>query len=544
VPLDLARIAALARADWLERSRRPAFLVLLGIGLWSAWLFTPPNHAAYATFRMGGGRGEYGSAWIGATVAMLTAVFYSLAGFYVVKNAIAGDRLTRVGPVLASTPMRNAEYVLGKWIASTGLLAATTVVMLVGAGLMQWVRGEDPVIRPLTLAAPFLWIALPAMAVTAAIAVWFEATPGLRGGLGNVVYFFFWAAVLLSPGENFGTGAVGWDPLGVRMLVAEMLRAGQESMPGFRADSGEFSIGLNFRTGGWHLTTFPWQGIEWTPARVLERLGWLGAAALLAALAALPFDRFAEGSRAPGARPGGRRHGGSAAASAGEEAGVAALEPFRDRAESLHASVGSLAAVAPRFSGLTLVLAEWRLLVAGTSRWWWIAWLALQLPGLLAPLEVAARFAAIAWIWPVLHWSALGARDRVHGTTALLDASPHPVARQLPAALAAGAALALLAGVGFGARALAAGRWDVAAGWLAGAAFVPALALALGTLTGGRKTFEILYVVLWYVGPLNGARPVDFTGAAGGSTAPAFAAAALAALAIAAAARDRRLARG
>jgi len=539
VRLDPARVAALARADLLERSRRPAFLVLLGIGLWSAWVFTPPNHAAYATFRMADARGAYGSAWIGATVAMLAALFYSLAGFYVVKNAIAGDRITGVGPVLAATPMRNVEYVLGKWIANTGLLAATTAVMLVGAALMQLVRGEDPMIRPLALAAPFLWITLPAMALTAAIAVWFEATPGLRGGFGNIVYFFLWPVVLLNPGASLGQEPSAWDPLGVQMLVSEMLRAGREAVPAFAAGSESFSIGLNFRKGGWHLTTFPWQGIDWTPARVLTRLGWLAAAAVLAALAAIPFDRFAEEHRSRGARPA-KRPGGprGVAANASDLAAPENGRPAPSR-PAVAPPVAALAAVMPRFSPLPLVLAEWRLLVAGTSLWWWIAWLALQLPGSLAPLDVAARFAAVAWIWPVLHWSALGARDRVCGTAALLDCSPHPVARQLPAALASGAALGLLAGTGFGVRALAAGRWEVVAGWLVGAVFAPALAVALGTLTGGRKTFEILFVVLWYVGPLNGAAPVDFTGASGGGAVPGFAAATAGAIAIAAWARGR-----
>src|SRR5437899_2657286 len=105
--LDPARVVALARANLLERARRPAFLVLLGVGLWAAWLFTPPNDSAYATVRMADGRGLYGSAWIGTTVAMLTALFFSFAGFYIVKNAIAGDRETRVGEVLAATPISN-----------------------------------------------------------------------------------------------------------------------------------------------------------------------------------------------------------------------------------------------------------------------------------------------------------------------------------------------------------------------------------------------------------------------------------------------------
>jgi hypothetical protein len=47
---------------------------------------------------------------------------------------------------------------------------------------MQLVRGEDRHIELWKLFAPFLLPAFPAMAVVAAIAVFFETIPFLRGG--------------------------------------------------------------------------------------------------------------------------------------------------------------------------------------------------------------------------------------------------------------------------------------------------------------------------------------------------------------------------
>ena len=93
-------------------------------------------------------------------------------------------------------------------------------------------------------------------------------------------------------------------------------------------------------------------------------------------------------------------------------------------------------------------------------------------------------------------------------------------------------------------RSAIAGDLSVAIGTVVGALFVPALALALGTLTGGRKTFEVVYVVLWYVGPLNGAAFLDYSGASPGAPIAGFALATLALAAVAAAARDRRIRTG
>jgi hypothetical protein len=46
---------------------------------------------------------------------------------------------------------------------------------------------------------------------------------------------------------------------------------------------------------------------------------------------------------------------------------------------------------------------------------------------------------------------------------------------------------------------------------LAGALFIPSLALALGTLTSSRKPFEVIYVTWMYL-VLNEAGPLDFVG--------------------------------
>jgi hypothetical protein len=46
-----------------------------------------------------------------------------------------------------------------------------------------------------------------------------------------------------------------------------------------------------------------------------------------------------------------------------------------------------------------------------------------------------------------------------------------------------------------------------------GALFIPSLALACGVWSGTSKLFEILYMVIWYLGPLNNVPGLDFIGA-------------------------------
>jgi hypothetical protein len=49
--------------------------------------------------------------------------------------------------------------------------------------------------------------------------------------------------------------------------------------------------------------------------------------------------------------------------------------------------------------------------------------------------------------------------------------------------------------------------------WAIGAVFIPTSALALGAWSGSSKPFEILYTLLWYVGPMHATIPLDFMGA-------------------------------
>ena len=45
---------------------------------------------------------------------------------------------------------------------------------------------------------------------------------------------------------------------------------------------------------------------------------------------------------------------------------------------------------------------------------------------------------------------------------------------------------------------------------IAGAVFIPSLAIALGVWSGTSKTFEAFYVAFWYIGPAHHTPSIDF----------------------------------
>jgi hypothetical protein len=170
-----------------------------------------------------------------------------------------------------------------------------------------------------------------------------------------------------------------------------------------------------------------------------------------------------------------------------------------------------------RFRFGAMVRAELRIALKGVSRWWYMVALLLIVGGMVGPPVVSRGSLIAAWIWPILIWSALGTREARQGTSQLVFSTPHPLRRQLPACWLAGVAIALLTGLGPAVRLLAAGNSSGLATWLTAGFFIPTLALALGVWSGSSKLFEVVYVLLWYTGPVNRIAPLDYMGVAGGS---------------------------
>jgi hypothetical protein len=81
----------------------------------------------------------------------------------------------------------------------------------------------------------------------------------------------------------------------------------------------------------------------------------------------------------------------------------------------------------------------------------------------------------------------------------------------------AGVLLALITGSGVALNLALHGEWLGVLALGVGALFIPSLALCLGVWTGSSKSFEFVYTLLWYIGPLNQIESLDFMGAVPGS---------------------------
>jgi hypothetical protein len=160
-----------------------------------------------------------------------------------------------------------------------------------------------------------------------------------------------------------------------------------------------------------------------------------------------------------------------------------------------------------------VLLAELRLIGKQSPWWWYVVMVGLALASLFASTDQVRRlFLPLAWIWPILSWSAMGVREVRHHTEQLVFTAAHPLRRQFLATWLAGVIVAVLAGSGAALRLVLTGDWATTLAWAVGALFIPTLALALGVWSGSGKAFEVVYTVLWYAGPMNRVPALDFMG--------------------------------
>jgi hypothetical protein len=501
----------LVKADFLVRARRSSFLWTLGLAIFLGY----ETFAGNILLNLGDYRGIFNSAWVGALMAIVASVFLSLAGFYIVKGAIEQDQTSRVGQVLATTPMTRVFYTAGKTISNFAVLAAMVLVMMASAVLMQFFRGEDHSLDLWALLGPLVLYTLPAMAFVAALAVLFETLPVLRGGAGNVIWFFLWTALIavgigaaLSQDQAIGASLYLRDFSGLPSIMFQMRAALLQIDP---HAGGTFSL-----TIGGHAPAqrFLWQGLHWDAVQLAARLVWIGLASAAALLAALFFHRF-DPAREPLKRA--RRQ--AAESFPPESAPGTVANALVAGAWRVRLTPVGQAASGQRF--VRLAAAELRLMMKG-QRWWWYAVAAgLFFASLAAPLEISrGALLVAAWLWPILLWSRMGSREARAATESLVFSCPRTLWQQLPAAWLAGVVVALVTGGGVGIRLLLAADAPSLAAWTAGALFIPTLAMALGLVSRTSKLFEAIYTVWWYIGAFNHTPGLDYMGTTRASSRP------------------------
>ena len=495
----------LALADFYERTRRYSFVLILAAVIYmgvlvnngTLFLSLGPSNPTQLSSSY---RGEFNSAWTGTMTVLVLNGFLGLFGFYLVSDCIKRDIRTGVGQIIATTPVSRAVYLIGKWISNCLVLYVLVLILAIAAVIMVLLN-SDAALDLGALLIPFLAVALPYMALTAALAVVFDTLPWLRGTVGNAIYFFLWMFLFLSATKGEIVLPLLKDPLGVDVFRASLYAGATAAFP--NDTIGSMGVAGFFDT---QYKVFNWSGLAWTPGIIAARWLWAVFGLGLILLSALWFTRFdpsREGLRRWRVKPEAVKEG---------EPAARGKKAFRSVLPSISPLISKLAQVNP-FLGV--LFAELRLLLNGRRWWWWLGIAGLNIAILVCPLMTTKLYLLpVAWLWPLPVWSEMGNRERKNSTDQMVFSSARPVLRQLPAAWLAGVLVTALFGISGAVVYLSNGDLPGLAAWMGAVLFIPSLALGLGVFSSGSRVFEVVYLFLWYMGPYQKLPALDFiTGA-------------------------------
>ena len=485
----------LAKADFLQRIRSFTFLLVLAACMYLTYTFVPAPDADYVTVSLGNYRGLYNAAWIGMLVAMMSSVVLTFFGFYLVNNSVSRDYNTGVGQIIATTQISKLQYLLGKALSNFLVFLSITAVVAVMATVMLYLKREVGGFNLWDLYSPFLYISLPAMFFIAAFAAFLETFRKVSKGVINILYFLLFLFVIgntqsSSYAENPLAGFV--DLFGVNLSFEHM---GAELGKQVDDYNGGYAIGHIMTGGPGEMKTFTFSGINPSPMYLLYRFWWFPAALVLLVAGAFFFKRFDP-----------------------------AFDPQRKerkRFSLFKAAEGQVHPVpypelpkpSPGFSFFSMVRAEWKLMLHGTSRLWWLVTLGLFITSVFVNPEVAhQKILLFLWAWQILLWSQLGSREKQHNTGQVIFSGPNVLSRQLFAGWTANVLWALALAAAVILRLYLGGEMEAVVAIITGAFFLPSLALFCGILSGGGKLFQVLYLFMAYA-VLQNMPYLDYLGA-------------------------------
>jgi hypothetical protein len=496
--VTLQRVLAIARTDVRVRMARGSSVALLVALCILAYVIVPDKSTGRALMQVNGHRALYNSATIALATSTLCALLLGMLGFYLTSTTIRRDLVTRTGFVIASTPVRNAEYLAGKLLGSIAFLSLIVLVYIANVMGMQLLRGEAP-IEPLPYAAIFLAAVGPAIFVVSGFALLFECVRPLSGRIGDVAYFLVWVMLISIPASTADANGVGagsyFDAYGLAFLIGAAHDQAQRDFPGARP---EVSVGSSH----FDASQLPWrfEGVPWTSHVIETRITTALLIVPLFILAWMAFSRF-DPARVKGAASGAR----------GSVLGriSAPLVPILRLVNPASWAGPGLVRMALGEIALTIMLYPMVFLGAIAAGVAGMLVRAHTLRSALLPIVFVVLIAALADI---------PTRDRIARVDGMRSGIPRVERFSVLAKLLGALGLALTFLVVPLARLTASNPLD-GISLLVGAAFLASAAVALGTLARTPKLFAGIAMLFFYVVMSSPtAAELDFAGWNGAAT--------------------------
>lgn len=479
-------LITIVKSDYLQRTRSYAFLITLCASLAIAYIFVPPLNAGYSTIRISDYVGVYNSAWFGYVTAIMTSIFLSLIGFYLVNSGIKTDYDTKVGQIIATTSIKNFKYLIAKAFSNFLVLLTILLAVILMSVLLFFLYNTGHPFEPLQFIKPYVLITIPALFVIAILAVLFEFFLLKYSILQNIGFFFLFSVFLVNTPKTESQYTL--DVFGSKIVMDQL----EEQVRKITHSEEEMAmnIGFNF-TEVKNTKTFEFNGIDFPTSFIVSRFGWMAFAVLLLFAAAPLFHRF----------------------NLRERVSIRKSKIMSTTTSDLKTiSLSSLPSPVINYSIFPLIKAECLLLFRKGKRWLWIVNIIGVVLLAVLPLKVAHQMVLpILWFLQVSRLSSLTTKESIHKVDTFAFTSYKPLGRLLASQLFAGVLLMLTLALPLFIRLGISLDYTGIVAVILGTFFIVLLAATLGVITKAKKLFEVLFFMLAYAN-INGIVVLDYFG--------------------------------
>lgn len=479
---------SIIKYDYLQRTRSYAFLITLCASLAMGYTFVPEPNANYSTIRIADYLGYYNSAWFGYVTAIMTSIFLSLIGFYLVNSGIKTDVDTRVGQIVASSPIKNFIYLMGKVVSNFLVLLTIVLLVFLMSITLFFLYNDGFPFELLQFVTPYLVLVLPAIFFISVLAVVFEVLMGKYTVVQNIAFFFlFTALAVYTPpmDSHFITDVFG------SKTVTQQMQADVQDISGTNVST---SLNIGYVIGNTKESKrFQFDGVDFSAIFIGSRFLWALFGIVLVVLISPFFHRFDQKRWISKKRV------------------VASVIPNVKKEREILLS--ALPDAQTNYGILAFIKTEILLLVRHGKKWLWMFNLVGMVLLAFLPLTTAHQFILpMLWFLQVGRLSELNTKEITYRVHYFAFSSYKPMGRLLLSQITAGVILLLFLSVPIIIRYVFVSNFIALTSIVFGGVFITLLAAALGIITRGKKLFEVLFFMIAYAN-INGIPFLDYFGA-------------------------------
>ena len=471
-----------AKADFIERSRRFSFLALIALALFASFWFVPRETNQFQTIAIEPDIYIQGGdpSWIPIGSMIFLTFFWPYIGFFYIRGAVSFDEKTGVEHLITTSGARNLNYLFGKFLSGTFFMYTIAVAVMLGSYFMTIWHFPGQFLTAYAFLSPYLLL-LTTMPLVAALAVMFGAFRPLRGVWGAVLLLFVsWITVYVGFLENPSPMVRALDITAISSFMDIFARTSY-------ALTGHEISHITIIGGGMDVEVPPtmqliFNGLMYNFFDFIV-MGLMFVYALGFVLLSVPLLGISR-----------------KLAKVRLKSDDIVLTTKEQRMPPVYTAVSAT----KKTMWLSGIKAELNLMLKRQPLVWKLVGLTgIVLCSVLDIELVQVYVMPLLMIWFVGVFSTLGCREHQQDMLKIIATIPSGKIKQIVFSWIAGILIAFTLVIPVIIRMLAVGQYGGVFAALAGAVFVPSLAMFFGEITKTNRFFEVLFIVITYL-ILNG----------------------------------------